>query len=45
MNLKRIHYNDNIYVCSRHLKVINDDMVRNSSVIQLLEYYNMKCNI
>ena len=31
INLKRKHYNDNIYVCSRHLKVIHDDMVRNSS--------------
>ena len=28
--LKRRHYNDTIYVCSRHLKVINDDMVHNS---------------
>ena len=31
MNLKIRHYNDNVYECSRHLKVINDDMVRNSS--------------
>ena len=26
INLKRIHYNDNIYECNGHLKVINDDM-------------------
>ena len=25
------HYTDTIYVCSHHLKVINYDMVRNSS--------------
>ena len=27
INLKRRHYNDNIYEYSQHLKVINDDMV------------------
>ena len=29
--LKKDNYNDTIYVCSRHLKVINDFMVRNYS--------------
>ena len=37
-NLKRRYYNDNIYECSRHLKVINDDMVRNSSG-RLFQYF------
>ena len=31
IHLKIRHYNDNIYEYSRHLKVINDDMVGNSS--------------
>ena len=31
-NNKRRHYNVNIYECSRHLKVINDDMVRNQCI-------------
>ena len=38
INLKRIHYNDNIYEHSRHLKVINDNMVRNSSG-RLFQYF------
>ena len=28
---KKKNYNDNIYECSRHLKVITNDKVRNSS--------------
>ena len=38
IHLKRRHYNDNIYEYSRHLKVINDDMVRNSSE-RLFQYF------
>ena len=40
INLKRRDYNDNIYECSRHLKVINDDMVHNSSG-RLLQYFGV----
>ena len=29
INLKRRNYNDNIYECSRHLKVIKYEWVRN----------------
>ena len=37
-NLKRRNYNDNIYEYSRHLKVIKDDRVRNSSG-RLFQYF------
>ena len=35
---KRRNYNDNIYECSRHLKVIKYDMVRNSPG-RLFQYF------
>ena len=38
INLKRRNYNDNIYECSRHLRVIKHDRVRNSSG-RLFQYF------
>ena len=38
INLKRRNYNDNICEYSRHLKVIKDDRVRNSSG-RLFQYF------
>ena len=38
INLKRRNYNDNIYECSRHLKVIQYNRVRNSSG-RLFQYF------